>query len=165
MRVQLQERQTTRAETASGVRTVRRDSIVGKGLASPGTDRYLRVGWVANVKVTHTFLIGRDSTDPGHAAYFAPPFFRPKEEQFVFLDGPAESVSKVVGPQFGPGLAGGIQEKVVGIQLVIAEELVDRAMKFVGSGLGNQVDLRAARRRAVRAVGVARHLEFFDRVH
>ncbi len=116
VRVQLHERQTTWAKTASGVGTVRRNGVVRERQTRERTNWPRWIGRGANAEVALALQVGWHRRDPRHAAHFAAPLLRPKEEQFVLLDGPAEGIPKVVGAQFGFGLAGLIQEKVIGIE-------------------------------------------------
>ena len=56
-------------------------------------------------------------------------------------------------------------EGVARIQLVVAEELIQRAMDGVGTGLGNQIDGAAGREAEFRRHGAALHLELLHRVN
>src|SRR5207249_2164690 len=66
-------------------------------------------------------------------------FVREEEEHFVALDGSANRPAKVVVPVFG--LGGG--KEVARVQVVVAEELEERAVHSVGSGSRDHIHLGA----------------------
>src|SRR5205807_9563179 len=102
----------------------------------------------------------------------APGLLREKEERFVFLlidfrdpNRSAKRAAKVVVAQPGARATAGIVEKAVGVQDVVAEELVDTTMKAVGSGADNRIDLRRAGAARLRVVHAAKDAKFADGVN
>src|SRR5262249_17050697 len=102
-------------------------------------------------------------------------FIVDEKEGPIFLDRPTESGAELVLPQdaqqrasarghipwhsTGARIGGG--ENALGVQSVVAEEVVRRAMKFVGATLGNDVDdatHRAAKLRTIHGVDNAKLL-------
>jgi hypothetical protein len=86
-------------------------------------------------------------------------FVGEEEEQFVALDGAAEGAAEVVVAVFA---AGG--EEVAGVEFIVAEEFEEGAVKVVGAGFGDDVDLGAAVAAVVGGVGVAFDADFGDGV-
>src|SRR6266852_3629184 len=63
-----------------------------------------------------------------------------------------------------PGDTSGIGEKVIGVQLLISQELEHAAMKLIRAGLDGGADDRARRAAELRAEIVCLDLELFDRI-
>src|SRR5882762_9074428 len=118
---------------------------------------------------------GRNPRLPNLATAFFVPLLRPEEKQLVLLDRPAYGVAVIVAPQkvllpanrIADDAAGFLlpKEKVFGIKLVVAAEIVDVAVIFVSAGLGDEVDLGAAGAPILRTVAVAQNLKFLNRIH
>ncbi len=67
-----------------------------------------------------------------------------EEEQTVAHDGTAEVAAVLIPPQRRARQAGFVGEEIIGIELVIAEELEERAVKCVGAGACGDVEDAAA---------------------
>ncbi len=67
-------------------------------------------------------------------------------EQLVLLDGAAERGAELIAVQeMGPfGMRRGIVEERRGVHVAVLELFVDLAVHFVGAGLGQHADVRAA---------------------
>src|SRR6266849_79005 len=90
-------------------------------------------------EISSAFLSARHSGVLRHRLAGAAALIVEKEEGAVLLDGPAYRAAEVV-PAYGSNFdAGLIVEEVVGIQLVVAQEIVEAAMEVVGSRAGDDV--------------------------
>ena len=58
-----------------------------------------------------------------------------EEKRLVFFDGTAQGPAKLVLAELRTGHAGFIGEEIVGVELVVAQELIKTAVEFVGPGL------------------------------
>ena len=87
-----------------------------------------------------------------------------EEKRLVFFDGTAQGPAKLVLAELRTGHAGFIGEEIVGVELVVAQELIKTAVKVVGAGLSQQIDHGAARAAHFRGVAVRVHLHFLDHV-
>ena len=89
---------------------------------------------------------------------------------FVFVvqawnpERPAQNVTEIVESQFTFGAAGRIQEEVVGVQFVVAEEFVNAAVEIPGAGFSDHIDHTARHLSELGAEVVAQHLEFLQRI-
>ena len=87
-----------------------------------------------------------------------------EEKRLVFFDGTAQGPAKLVLAELRTGHAGFIGEEIVGVELVVAQELIKTAVEFVGPGLRQQIDHGAARAADFRGVAVGIHLHFLNHV-
>ncbi len=101
-------------------------------------------------------------------------FLGNKEEGFVSLlidfgnpHRSAERSSEVVVAQLGSrnGWVHGIIEKAVGVEVVVAEELVEAAVNVGGAGAGDHVDLGASGTSGLGVIGAANHAELADGIN
>src|SRR6266478_1986378 len=102
------------------------------------------------------------------------PLFRIEEEELVLLDRSAYGEAVIVAAQevlfsakSGIDAAKFLlaEEKVCGIELIVAAEIVGVAVKRVPARFGDEVDLCAAGAAILRAVAVAQDFIYLDRVH
>src|SRR5581483_160865 len=63
-----------------------------------------------------------------------------EEEQFVANNPPANVGAELILCEGRNGLTGSVEEKVVGVQHLVAQELISRTMKGVGARFGGEVD-------------------------
>src|SRR5437016_2549491 len=90
-------------------------------------------------EISGALLSARYSGVLRHGCAGAAAFIVEEEEGPVLLDRPADRAAEIVpthGRDFDAGL---IVEEVVGVQLVVAQEIVKAAVEFVGSRAGNDV--------------------------
>ena len=106
------------------------------------------------------------------AATLAVPFFRPEEIYFVLLDRTAQGVTEIVAAQHVLAAVGVVrraapaqEEVILGVQSVVAAEVVDVAMVLVASALGYDIDLCAGCAPIFGAVTVALDLELLNAVN
>ena len=91
-----------------------------------------------------------------------------EEKQLVLPERSTEGTAELVLPQdlflrlIGAAVA--VVEEVVGIERFVAEELEERAMELVGSGLHDEVHVRAGISSIARIVCGSLYLELLDRV-
>src|SRR5258708_31064893 len=78
--------------------------------------------------------------------------------------GPAQHIPKIIEPQFTSWRAGRIQEKVVCVQFVIAEELIDTAVEILSARFGDHINYTSRHLAEFGAEVVSQHLEFFQRI-
>src|SRR5262245_1703299 len=102
-------------------------------------------------KVTLQLFGRRDGEELCQAAAFSQPLVAEKPETFITPliktgdgDRPACSPAKLIEGVVRLGSAGAVIEPVVGVERVIAEELIEAAMKFVAAGLHDDVNYAAA---------------------
>ena len=88
------------------------------------------------------------------------------EEKAVFFlpDGPAQAASEDVLFDRGLGLAGSVEEEIVGVEDVVAEVFVDIAMKILCARFQNGVDVAAAVAALARVIERGLDFEFLDDV-
>src|ERR1041385_2081996 len=89
------------------------------------------------------------------------------ESQFLErlrLDRPADADAEDILLQDGARLTAGIEEIIVGIERVVAEELIGVSVKLAGSGLKNGIDISAAVAALTGVVKRSLHLKFLDDV-
>src|SRR5215467_7252132 len=119
----------------------------------------------ARAKVALSLCRGWNTSLTIDASDFVVPFLIPEEEQFVFLDWPANVVAPVVMPQdwfvlvrtavnaarhrikdvCSPVVDGVLgREPIIGIKLVVATAVEHAAMPLVGAAFGHNVNDRAA---------------------
>jgi hypothetical protein len=86
---------------------------------------------------------------------------------FGYPNRTADGASEVVIAQGGPlgNGSGGVVEKAVGVENVIAEELVNAAVNIPGSRTRNHVNLCARRAAGLRIVRTSNDAEFTDRIN
>jgi hypothetical protein len=65
-----------------------------------------------------------------------------KKESFVFEDGAANGTTVIVAAQRRNGISISVGEPVVRIEAIVAEELVNAAVKLVRTGAGDHIDHR-----------------------
>ena len=87
-----------------------------------------------------------------------------EEKRLVFFDGTAQGPAKLVLAELRTGHAGFIGEEIVGVELVVAQELIKTAVESVGPGLSQQIDHGPARAAHFRGVAVGIHLHLLDHV-
>ena len=112
---------------------------------------------------------------PNLATALAVPLFRPEEEDFVLLDRTTDGVAEVVAAQkvllSAHRIAGDAadfllaEEKVFGIEHVVAAVIVGIPVKLVSATFRDEVDLGAASSAILWTVAVAQDLKFLDGVH
>ena len=101
-----------------------------------------------------------DSTD------FPVPFFRSKEENFVFLYRATDAAPEIV-PANRIFLRGGIQEiqnRIFSVQNIVSAGVVGAAVKVVSPRLAHKADYASARSAKLGVVAIALDLELLDRV-
>ncbi len=96
------------------------------------------------------------------APYNAAALVRAKNEGLVFLDWPAKRSAKLV--LLEGRLRRGLECESVGIQDVIAQKLIDTAMKIVRSRFGNYVDHCPRIAPVFRVKGIGDYAKLFDAV-
>src|ERR1035438_6676501 len=97
----------------------------------------------------------------------AKPLVGSKEKQFVFDYLAARGAAKLVAPERrlgSSGVAVDVVEVIFGIQCIIAQEIVRRAVKLIRSAFSNGIDLRRAAT-VLRGIGIGLYLEFLDLVN
>src|ERR1039458_904119 len=87
-----------------------------------------------------------------------------KEEKLIVLDGPAEGASKRVLDEHRNGNAGGIIEKVVGVEVAVAEIVEGVAVELVGAPAGDQLHLRTGATAVLGFAAAGQHAGFFHRI-
>src|ERR1019366_7480794 len=87
-----------------------------------------------------------------------------EEEEFVVLNGAAQSAAEFVPANRRPHISVVIPGPVVRVQLIVAEELERGAMQLVGSGLQCDVDDPTLEVPELRGSVVRDHLDFLDRI-
>src|SRR5690242_10635133 len=97
------------------------------------------------------------------------PLIGSREEEVILPDGASQGSAKLIKPQLSGfcvdvRIAGGLAEEVVGIELVVAEKLVDAAVEGVGAGLGDDVDDGRSAVAILRGHIQGEFLEFLDDV-
>ena len=80
------------------------------------------------------------------------------------VNGTADGVAKIVVAQRWARDAVQLIEVVVGVQVVVAEELISATVQLVGAGPRNHVYLAGSRATVLRGVGVAQRLKFGNRI-
>ena len=78
------------------------------------------------------------------------------------MDGPSESAPKLV--LFESRLRRGCEGEGMGIQVIVAQELVKAAMYIVGAGLGDHVDDRSRVPAVFRIKGIGDDAKLFNTV-
>ena len=94
------------------------------------------------------------------------PFLRYKEKDFVLLDRPANGKSEVVtANRILLGFrVDSIENGILGIEKVVAAEVIGATVKIVGSRLGNDSDDAAAGSAELGVIAVPLNLEFLNRI-
>src|SRR5256712_3916326 len=99
------------------------------------------------------------------------PLLRPEEKYLVFLDGTAKGVTVIVPAQqiLFTGIrwhswTAGKQEKIPGVQKVVAAEVENVSVELVASALGYDVDLSAACATVLRTIAVSLDLELVNAI-
>src|SRR5262249_15509517 len=94
------------------------------------------------------------------------PFLRHKEKDFVLLDGAAERESEVVaadGILFGFWIEG-IQHRILGIEQVVAAEIIGAAVKIIRSRFGHDGDNAASGSTKLGVIAVPLDFELLNRI-
>ena len=128
------------------------DVRLGAGLARGRGDVAARDDACARVEV------GRHRAD-GAAEVLAQGLVAGEEEDLIFFDGPPKRPAELVALELG--LALGVEE-VARVEVVVAVELVERAVEGVAAGLRDGVDLPAEVAPVLGAVGVGLDAELAD---
>ena len=123
-------------------------------LGSLGSDLRLREVARALQRRRHDRRIQERAGDLAQAGVGA------EEERLVLADGAAEGAAELVAVQ----RRGGEREPRIGVQVVVAEELEQRAVKLVAAGARDDVDHAAGEASVFGAVAVGHHAELFHRV-
>ena len=123
-------------------------------------------------KVARALRLGGHVERHGRVRDDAPELLRKEEEGLAPAvvdlwdqDRSADRVAEVVVTQRRPGDAVQVVEVVVGVQVVVAEELVRRTMQRICARARNHVDLAGRGASVLRRVGIALGLELRDRIH
>src|SRR5216683_376456 len=87
-----------------------------------------------------------------------------EKAELLLYNRPTQTAAKNVLLDCRTLLARGVQEKFVGVQDIVAEELINIAMKFLGAGLQNGVDVSAAIAALTGVVERSLHFEFLNHV-
>ena len=129
----------------AGRRTARRAPAAERSLVNGGSTKLLE--------------------QPGADAVQLPcPLIGTEEEPLIFDDRSANSVRRTDSRATNPWAAGAVEEEVVRVQVFIAKEFEQRAVKLIGAALGDDVHI-GARIPAVRRVILAGlNLEFLNGV-
>src|SRR5579859_2923017 len=135
-------------------------------------------------EVATAFCCAGYASGAPYTTNFAIPLLVPEEEELILLNRATERIAEVVAAKnrlvlvrvgvdaAGAGMEGvgkavlrslTSSEPVVSIQSIIAARVEDAAVPVVGSALSHDVDDAARRLAILRAVGVAKHLEFLNR--
>ncbi len=166
-----------------GVDPIRRNDVAGEGSAREsstgggnGRKRIVDLdhgaGGVAGLcEIARQLLRGRFGSGERDALHETHQLKVAKEEGLVLAVvgfgnhyRAADGAAELVELERRPGAAAFIGEKIVGVELVIAKELVERKVRIVGPGLGDHVEDAAGGAPILRAEGVGIHLEFLHRV-
>ena len=89
--------------------------------------------------------VGRETADDRRAVALVRVLIRDEEECLVLFDRAAEGPAKDISPEDGPRYARCLQERVVGVESIVAEIIVDRPVEFVAAALGQDLQVAAAR--------------------
>ena len=103
--------------------------------------------------------MGTVSVCPPSREIFAVPLVLCKKERLVANDGSADRRSKQVEVRDAARLTLSISEEIVGPQPVVAEELIERAVKRIGARLCDHVDHPAAAPAKLRTKAVRHYLK------
>src|SRR5713226_3419131 len=87
-----------------------------------------------------------------------------EKAEFLLYNRPTQTAAKNVLLDCRTLLARGVQEKFVGFQDIVAEELINIAMEFLAAGLQNGVDVSAAIAALAGVVERSLHFEFLNHV-
>ena len=116
----------------------------------------------AEVPLPH--LRGRHGVDEHAPQLLAEPVVVGEEERLVRDNRAADGASELILLERRLLLAGAVREEVVGVELVVAQELVGDAVKRVAAGFGDDVDLPAGIPPLIGGIEVGLNLEFLDRL-
>ena len=147
------------------------NDVAGEGLAREGPsgagDRRQRVvdrdRQLAEVPLPH--LQGRHGVDEHPALLLAEPVVIGEEEGPVLDDRAPDGPAELTLLERRLLLAGAVGEEVVGVEPVVAQEAVARAVNRVAAGLGDDVDLSAGIAPLLGGEQVGLDLELLDRFH
>src|SRR5581483_2756328 len=123
---------------------------------------------VAEVAGAHTVsgnggVIGRALTDLRAFVIYEEEDLVFTVEDFGDIDGSAETKAVLVALERRAGSRR--IEEILGIELLVAEELEGRAMRIIGAGLGREIDDGAHGAAVFGGVGIGLHLELLDEIH
>src|ERR1035438_2983258 len=116
---------------------------------------------VAAVSLKHCW----DRVDKRYRLANARAFVVPEEKSLVLADGSADREAELILAVLSLGNAARVLEEVCGIQGVVAQELPDVAMEFVGPGFNGRIQDGASGSAGLRTVVVRLHLEFRNGVN
>ncbi len=85
-----------------------------------------------------------------------------EHEGLVLLDRAAQRDAELVALKARNGIR---VEEVAGVEVVVAQEFVERSVQLIGSGLGDDQNLAAGTLAVLGAVGIGEQVEFPHRVH
>ena len=94
-------------------------------------------------------------------AAFSPVVIIEEEEGFVLEDRAANRTAVIVAAQWRDRISVAVCEPIVGIEAIIAEELVNTTVKLVRAGARHHIDHRGARKPVFRAEIRLLNFEFF----
>ena len=110
-------------------------------------------------------LTSRDGGNPGDIRgreAFSGPFVTSEKERLVPENRSAERTAELVALEFRFRVSGRIVEKVRRVEVVIAEEFKDRAVKGIGPGFRDRADNGSGLAAVFGGIIVGDDLEFFD---
>src|SRR5437016_1691771 len=87
-----------------------------------------------------------------------------KDEQFIVLDRRAHGAAETVLNEYGPGYTGAIAEKIVGIEIGVAQIVEEVAVIFVSAGAGDQLHLSAGIASVFSLAALSDHTKLAHRV-
>src|SRR5581483_7928892 len=146
----------------------------GIGLGGQGiVDSYHLARLIRGLReIAAPLKIGRHGPGRGKAAATTQTFVGHEKERAVLamIEARQDNRSPQGAPELveairGTRLAGTIDEEIVGCEFIVAEELEQGAMKFVGARLGDHVNYAAGSVRELGAEVVGLHLIFLHRIY
>ena len=143
-----------------GVPPIQRNLVVGKGLSR---QRVVNdTGHFTEIAPPHAF--GGHGRQEGLPLAHAIALIAAEEEGLRPQHGPAERAAKLMLAEVGRFAAGALVEKVVGVERVVAEELVGVALEGVRPGFDLDVHDAAERSAELRRIGAGLQLELVQRI-
>src|ERR1043166_5325524 len=98
------------------------------------------------------------------SVYLTGPLVGKKEKEPVFDYRAAEHAAELVLLEGGSGLTRAVEKEIVGIQLVVAQELPKAAVEVVAAGLGHHVHARSSAPAVTGVIQAGLHLELLNRI-